>query len=240
MAAVDLHVDEPGRDPPAGGVDRPCLSGGAPLPTAVDDATVERARSRPRRRRPGVTTEPFDDGNRHVTAWRRVGGQRRRRGCRAARRPARPRPGRRARARPASATPLGRAVSTSCSSAQERVRRSVMPPPTATTSTSSVIAHSCTAHAVAARTSLRGASDRRATARPEPIASAQPSCPQRHAGPSVAHRDVADLAGAARRAAPQPAAEHEAGGDAGADVDVGERRRRRPAEVGERTRARRR
>ena len=53
-------------------------------------------------------------------------------------------------------------------------------------------------------------------------------------GSDLAHRDVPDLPGAASRSPPHMAAEHEAGGDARADVDVCQRRRRRHAEVGER------
>ena len=101
---------------------------------------------------------------------------------------------------------------------------SVMPPPSATTSTSSVMTHSCTVHATAAATSSpAGRVGGHRPAGADGLGAAD--LPARGTATPCDHIGMCPISpAAAGRAAPQPAAQHEPGGDARADVDVGQRR----------------
>ena len=69
------------------------------------------------------------------------------------------------------------------------------------------------------------------SALPEATVSMQPTWPHTHGRVAAGHRDVADLAGRAERPADDLAVEHEPGGDAGADAEVGQARAGRRAEL---------
>ena len=144
------------------------------------------------------------------------------------------RPGGRGRGRRASATSPRRPASAATSSAPNASAGRVIPPPTATTSTSSVMTHSCTAHAVAATTSWRRlGSSVDGAPRPDRLGAADlPAPARRRRRDRIGTWPISPAPPV--DAAPQPAGEHEAGGDPRADVDVGQRLRRRQAEVGER------
>ena len=171
VGAVDLHVDEPGHDPPAAA-------------STGTSAAADRRR-RPRSRPPSITHVAVGTSavRRHDRCRRRplgdtasrhrlpvAGGQHR---AEAAERDVGGRQHDALGASPMSAS-IGDAASRSARArarAPAGTRRAgrVIPPPTATTSTSSVMTHSCTVHAVAAMTSPRRAgssADRPARSRP--------------------------------------------------------------------------